>query len=326
MRVFGLSLALLAVFALRAAAAPGDYWILGIDHIDNAGAFTTYTGAGYSGAMSIGSSQFVGNAYGRAGVFDSVARIYWKLGGLSINNGTPVPTETALYSLQFIGTPGTGRYGWQPVESQFGGITGEQYPYDNRILWDGESNTNHQYIAANGANDRNWHALGPGPHTPSSALHNASGSGTYMWLTAGSWLYAKWQFNIPSDCNCNRSWSAILLKQEPPTLPATVAGDYNKNGAVDAADYVLWRKTLGQQGAGMPADGFPDGIIDDYDYDWWVSHFGSTSGSGAGSELFLGVPEPASAAFVALFSLLWSFYRPIVTRRGPARFKLGSRR
>ena len=28
-------------------------------------------------------------------------------------------------------------------------------------------------------------------------------------------------------------------------IPAAVFGDYNKNGTVDAADYVVWRKTLG---------------------------------------------------------------------------------
>ena len=38
-----------------------------------------------------------------------------------------------------------------------------------------------------------------------------------------------------------------------------VPGDYNKNGIVDAADYVVYRKTLGQTGAGLPADGNGNG-------------------------------------------------------------------
>ena len=36
-------------------------------------------------------------------------------------------------------------------------------------------------------------------------------------------------------------------------------GDYNQNGFVDAADYVVWRDTLGQMGAGLAADGNNNG-------------------------------------------------------------------
>ena len=34
-----------------------------------------------------------------------------------------------------------------------------------------------------------------------------------------------------------------------------LAGDYNLDGIVDAADYVVWRKTLGQSGTDLAADG-----------------------------------------------------------------------
>ncbi len=44
-------------------------------------------------------------------------------------------------------------------------------------------------------------------------------------------------------------------------------GDYNQNGFVDAADYVVWRNTLGQIGAGLAADGNNNGTIDAADYD-----------------------------------------------------------
>ncbi len=43
-------------------------------------------------------------------------------------------------------------------------------------------------------------------------------------------------------------------------------GDYNSNGVVDAADYVLWRKTDGTQA----------------NYDVWRANFGQTAGAGAG--------------------------------------------
>ena len=46
-------------------------------------------------------------------------------------------------------------------------------------------------------------------------------------------------------------------------------GDYNQDGAVDAADYVVWRDTHGQSGVGLPADGDSNNIVDDGDYQVW---------------------------------------------------------
>ena len=52
------------------------------------------------------------------------------------------------------------------------------------------------------------------------------------------------------------------------------AADYNDNGVVDAADYVLWRNANGPTAAGLAADGNNDGIVNQADYDLWRSHFG----------------------------------------------------
>ncbi|MCA9239657.1 MAG: glycoside hydrolase family 16 protein, partial [Planctomycetales bacterium] len=41
--------------------------------------------------------------------------------------------------------------------------------------------------------------------------------------------------------------------------PAAAVGDYNADGVTDAADYVVWRDTLGEAGAQLPADGDGDG-------------------------------------------------------------------
>jgi hypothetical protein len=62
-------------------------------------------------------------------------------------------------------------------------------------------------------------------------------------------------------------------------------GDYNGNHVVDAADFVVWRKTIGAnvtQYAG--ADGTGDGQIDGADYEVWRGNFGATS-SAAGAEI-----------------------------------------
>jgi hypothetical protein len=82
------------------------------------------------------------------------------------------------------------------------------------------------------------------------------------------------------------------------SAPTGVPGDYNHDGAVDAADYTVWRKTLGRSvAAGAGADGNLDGAVNQNDYTVWRSHFGQTGGSGAGSGLLAGaaVPEPSTA-------------------------------
>lgn len=60
----------------------------------------------------------------------------------------------------------------------------------------------------------------------------------------------------------------------PPPAPV-LPGDYNLDNIVDAADYVLWRRT---QGSSVPAysgaDGNGDGVINPADYDVWRAHFG----------------------------------------------------
>ncbi len=70
-----------------------------------------------------------------------------------------------------------------------------------------------------------------------------------------------------------------------------LTGDYNANGVVDAADYVVWRNALGQSGIGLAADSNFDGQVNDVDYSTWRSNFGAVApGSGAGAA----VPEPAT--------------------------------
>jgi hypothetical protein len=63
---------------------------------------------------------------------------------------------------------------------------------------------------------------------------------------------------------------------DAPLIPG-IAGDYNQNGTVDTADYVVWRDTLGNTGGGLAADGNRDEIIDTGDYDVWKTRFGRTA-------------------------------------------------
>ncbi len=84
-----------------------------------------------------------------------------------------------------------------------------------------------------------------------------------------------------------------------------VPGDYNDNGVVDAADYVLWRKTEGTTGEGLAADSNNDNIINGDDYTAWRDVFGNDRhdghhhhGSGAG--LSAAIPEPATLTLLAM--------------------------
>ena len=77
-----------------------------------------------------------------------------------------------------------------------------------------------------------------------------------------------------------------------------VAGDYNGNGVVDAADYVVWRDSLGGTSLTNEGAGVSPGVVNQADYDFWKSRFGSTSGSGAGSGTQAAVPEPSTIVLV----------------------------
>jgi hypothetical protein len=303
MQAFRLSVVILVLAASSSMAAKDDVWILGIDHIDNQATFEERPGEGYSGPQSSGYPQFVGKSWYQEGP-DPVARVYWQLSGNSIVNGqptgNPVPTTTELYKIEFWGTSLYGRDDWQPIEGDFNGSApgdGEGL-MDSAIPWVGEYGTNHQWIAADKKTVGQFRAAGPGPHTPADSSFNAASNGSYMWLTANSWLYAKWNFGF----SIGKSWSALRLTQITPLPTGPVTGDYNKNGVVDAADYAVWRKTYGDFGPNLPADGFPDGFIDEYDYEVWRERFGRTDGSGAGDGLasLQPVPEPATLTFFAL--------------------------
>jgi hypothetical protein len=74
-----------------------------------------------------------------------------------------------------------------------------------------------------------------------------------------------------------------------------ITGDYNHNGVVDAADYVVWRN------GDIAADANNDTLVDQADYDIWRANFGNTAGAGAGSALgSAAVPEPATCGLLVM--------------------------
>jgi hypothetical protein len=78
-----------------------------------------------------------------------------------------------------------------------------------------------------------------------------------------------------------------------------VAADYNGNGAVDAADYVVWRN-----GGPLANEVATLGMATAEDYTEWRGRFGSTSGSGTGATAENAVPEPVTVGIAILLSIM----------------------
>jgi len=129
------------------------------------------------------------------------------------------------------------------------------------------------------------------------------------------WLEAEVDpFDLLQESNEANNVTRILVELEVPE-PLVMQGDYNNDGVVDSADYVVWRKMLGQSvPRGTSADGDGNGAVEAPDLNVWHTEFGSASGGGG-----LGgnaVPEPATAAALLLASACYQMH---VRRRGPHR-------
>lgn len=88
-------------------------------------------------------------------------------------------------------------------------------------------------------------------------------------------------------------------------------GDFNGDERVDAADYVVWRNTVGSvvMPAGSGADGNGDGIVNVVDLVLWRTNFGMPPGAGAGATLNAGlsnivVPEPCGGSLVIVAAIV----------------------
>jgi hypothetical protein len=88
----------------------------------------------------------------------------------------------------------------------------------------------------------------------------------------------------------------VVQQAEP-----VVLGDYNQNGAVDTADYVLWRKRLGT-GALANEGGVSNNLVDQADYDFWRSRFGANAPPDLGP-VAASVPEPTAWFLLTLGAL-----------------------
>jgi hypothetical protein len=147
---------------------------------------------------------------------------------------------------------------------------------------------------------------------------NPYDGGSWSWSGAGagsrvldngdwdSWTYAP--VNSITD-----------FAENPQAAPAPgsggLPGDYNGNGMIDAADYIVWRDAMTLGLSTLPnRNSEISGLVGDEDFNYWRDHFGDSLGSGAtgsasGAAI---VPEPAAwhLAMIALWTLWLTAFRP----------------
>lgn len=133
-------------------------------------------------------------------------------------------------------------------------------------------------------------------------------SDTPLW---GNWQFWQWtdSWSVPGIGGAvdgdlfngsSAQLNALLLGND-----GAIPGDFNRDGRVDAADYLLWKKT---NGSVVPlysgADANGNARIDDGDIALWRTNFGRTV-AGSGGQ----VPEPEALVISWVLAVLVSAYR-----------------
>lgn len=80
------------------------------------------------------------------------------------------------------------------------------------------------------------------------------------------------------------------------------AGDYDRNGTVDDADYLTWQLAFGTTvvSPGAGADGNGNGVVDAADFAIWRDQLGATIYEGQGAQQATHVPEASAQLMLAL--------------------------
>ncbi|MEX2170546.1 MAG: hypothetical protein WD851_14620 [Pirellulales bacterium] len=108
-------------------------------------------------------------------------------------------------------------------------------------------------------------------------IFGEAGSGANDVIPSGFQLFLNKTNNLPLTVYFDN----VRVGTNPPGVP----GDYNGDGAVNAADYTLWR-----DGGALLNEVADPGTVSPADYTEWRARFGNTSGSGGGVSA---VPEPS---------------------------------
>jgi CubicO group peptidase (beta-lactamase class C family) len=144
---------------------------------------------------------------------------------------------------------------------------------------------------ANSPTDNNRYGIGVwldqlGEAGPEVDVLAAGARGFHSWIDSSEGLV----FTFSTDLTQFSNVELLSSKMHMAILQAvTLPGDFNVDGVVDAADYVIWRKT----------DGTPGG------YDLWRANFGQLGGGGSVAGENATVPEPATLVMLMLAPAGW---------------------
>jgi len=218
-------------------------------------------------------------------------------------------------SLDFLNASGGSEFGFmvRGLTGQFG-IDSQADAAGQDIFTGGfTSNATYLFVGKISGNGAGANKMQASLFPTGSLVADFTDPGFAWMLTAnGSANYnpviADLQFTTKAEGNFTISnvWIGSAATLMPPTL--TSQGDYNHDGRVDGMDYVFWRKSVGQTGSNLWADGNGDWKVDDADFNTWRVNFGrsvSASGLGAGGA----VPEPSSFLLLACGAIL-AWLRP----------------
>ncbi len=109
------------------------------------------------------------------------------------------------------------------------------------------------------------------------------------------------RFALPTE-NFFRT-GKVVFADALTTLPQGLPGDFNADGAVDAADYTVWRDNLGGDDSALNGNGVGSGTVVTADYALWRSNYGAT-GAPPAPAASVAAPEPGSLGLIALGLLL----------------------
>lgn len=119
----------------------------------------------------------------------------------------------------------------------------------------------------------------------------------------GSYNTARDAISAEVRAYCTGCYAGLRIASvlDPPgPIDEGLDGDYNDNGTVDAADYIVWRKHLGSTSTTLPNDSTPGSVMQE-DLTVWRAHFGESSADAAG--LAVVVPEPPCAMLLVLSAI-----------------------